>query len=356
MAKLKNKTDLKLKQIMNGFSVPDFASLNHNSSDFNIRYTLALNYLNEMAEPGELLQEAKAYLVAQKRDEDAAKMDRMAYGVQQTVGKITYCLNRGAELSPRSYFYINNALEAVKPEAAVDAECEGLEDMTMTTSGRNIEAYVNCYARIDNLKTRVLNGKLALADLGAEVLKVVDLYAGARAVVRRRLLAHYQDSLAEAQGDKLIRNWVRPLKTVVQTLGGDVKNVRVPVEVPVEVKTAPVVKSTRNLTARAPQAEAEKAPAEKAPVKKSKKVGKASKRTKKAPRVKSPRTEAGPKLFTIAGYAVFDGQPTLRVATGRVEVRTAVLLKCGASSVRLVELPRAMNRADALAFAATVAG
>jgi hypothetical protein len=48
------------------------------------------------------------------------------------------------------------------------------------------------------------------------------------------------------------------------------------------------------------------------------------------------------KLFTIAGYSNLNGRVKLRVATGTVARRVAVL--------KLVELPTPMTREDARAF------
>ena len=56
------------------------------------------------------------------------------------------------------------------------------------------------------------------------------------------------------------------------------------------------------------------------------------------------------KLFTIAGYSNLNGRVKLRVATGTVARRTAVLKSSGHKDINLVELPQPMTRADATAF------
>jgi hypothetical protein len=56
------------------------------------------------------------------------------------------------------------------------------------------------------------------------------------------------------------------------------------------------------------------------------------------------------KLFTIAGYSNLNGRVKLRVATGTVARRTAVLKSAGHTEINLVELPSPMTRADAAAF------
>lgn len=56
------------------------------------------------------------------------------------------------------------------------------------------------------------------------------------------------------------------------------------------------------------------------------------------------------KLFTIAGYSNLNGRVKLRVATGTVARRSAVLKSAGHTDINLVELPQPMTRADAVAF------
>lgn len=56
------------------------------------------------------------------------------------------------------------------------------------------------------------------------------------------------------------------------------------------------------------------------------------------------------KLFTIAGYSNLNGRVKLRVATGTVARRVAVLKSSGHKDINLVELPQPMTRADATAF------
>lgn len=56
------------------------------------------------------------------------------------------------------------------------------------------------------------------------------------------------------------------------------------------------------------------------------------------------------KTFTIAGYSNLNGRVKLRVATGSIARRTAVLKSSGHTDINLVELPTPMTRADAAAF------
>ena len=56
------------------------------------------------------------------------------------------------------------------------------------------------------------------------------------------------------------------------------------------------------------------------------------------------------KLFTIAGYSNLNGRVKLRVATGTIARRTAVLKSSGHKDINLVELPQPMTREAATAF------
>lgn len=56
------------------------------------------------------------------------------------------------------------------------------------------------------------------------------------------------------------------------------------------------------------------------------------------------------KTFTIAGYSNLNGRVKLRVATGTIARRTAVLKSSGHTDINLVELPQPMTRSEAMAF------
>ena len=56
------------------------------------------------------------------------------------------------------------------------------------------------------------------------------------------------------------------------------------------------------------------------------------------------------KTFTIAGFSNLNGRVKLRVATGAVARRVAVLKSAGHTDINLIELPTPMTRADASAY------
>jgi hypothetical protein len=56
------------------------------------------------------------------------------------------------------------------------------------------------------------------------------------------------------------------------------------------------------------------------------------------------------KTFTIAGFSNLNGRVKLRVATGTIARRAAVLKSSGHTDIMLIELPSPMTRADAAAY------
>lgn len=222
-------TDMKLRDMMNSRGAPDFSTLDYTAPDFDVRYGLALNWVHQAAEPEELVKESQAYLTNAGRAQDALLVKHVPFGVQQTMGKISYCLNRGAQLSPKSHTYIDNALKQSKPQAEMEA-------VVLTASGKLIEAYVDCYSRIDNLKTLFLKGKMDIKDFPTEIEKILEKHGHPK--VLARLQAHYADSLVEAQSDKLIQAWQKPLKAIVKALGSKA-------EQPVAPKTPKMVKTSK---------------------------------------------------------------------------------------------------------------
>jgi hypothetical protein len=191
MARL-TRTDAKLMEILNSKAAPDFSTLDYTAPDFDARYGLALNWVHQAVENDELVREAQRYFTRVGREDAAGVVKQIPFGIQQTMGKIAYCLNRGAQLSPKSHTYLDNGLRQAKQ---APQEADGIE----------------------TLKARVLLGKVALRDVPGEVEKILDAHNGAR--VRQRLVSHYKDALDEAQADRLIRDWVKPLRAILKALG-----------------------------------------------------------------------------------------------------------------------------------------
>ena len=56
------------------------------------------------------------------------------------------------------------------------------------------------------------------------------------------------------------------------------------------------------------------------------------------------------KTYTIAGSTNFDGRKTFRFANGKMNVRRNMLKFKGHTAIKLLELPRPMNKVQAIAF------
>jgi hypothetical protein len=281
MAKI-TRTEKKMREIMSKGSQPDFASLNHNDANFNTRYGDAMNWIHLVVDPDKLRGEVERFLRSKDRAEDILRLDAVSVPMLHTLGKIAYCINRGAELSDRSYAYINRELAAVKQVVAPVAEAEQFESLGGGAAARVIEDYKNCYSRIDNVKARVLAGKTTLADVADEVNTIMNAH-GTRPGVKRRVIAHFKDSLAEAMADSLIKSWVKPLRAIMKALDKDAV-----VTAPKAPKTEKVVKAAK--TEKAPKS-SKSAKASKSKVSKSKKAAK----PEKAPKAPKSKPAAEPK-------------------------------------------------------------
>ena len=235
MAKL-NATDKKMREM--AADAPNFGALDYNDQAFSVDYMKALNWIHYQVDETELRAELEQFLVARKAEAlvpYVADLDGVTFS---TLGKIAYCMNRGAQLHTDSVMRVRGALEKLRDAqtAKVVAERGELEEVEVTAAGRINEVYKNCYSRIDNVKARFLNGKIELKDIKSEVDKILEAQ-GARAQVLKRLVQHYGENLAEAQGDKALKTWVKPLQMIVKALGGDVKAAK-PVKVAKPVKAA----------------------------------------------------------------------------------------------------------------------
>lgn len=220
-----NATDKKMRELRH--DAPNFGAMNHLATDFAVQYARALNWVHYNVDEAELKQELCQCLQDRKADAlvpYVADLDGVTFS---TLGKIAYCLNRGADLAPTSVMRIRNALEKVRDAQAPVTQVEqpDFEHQEQTAAGRVNEIYKACYSRIDNIKARMLAGKTTLDNIQDEVRAVLDAH-GAKAQVRKRLVEHYTQNLQEALTDKQIKTWVKPLEEIVRTLGGDVKEVK----------------------------------------------------------------------------------------------------------------------------------
>jgi hypothetical protein len=186
--------------------------------DFETRYGRVLNFLHYEVDTAILKNELIRYASSINMQDVAESLPLTQIGIESS---IAYCLNRGAKLKESSVerlkkFLINCQVE-IKPE--ID-----WEPITLTTQGKNIQAYVDCYSHIDNAMTRVTLDKMSSRDLAVFVRKIVADRANNKSVITKQLFEHYRESLVNAKQDDSIASWVKPLSTIVDTLGLLVNN------------------------------------------------------------------------------------------------------------------------------------
>jgi hypothetical protein len=230
MAKL-STMDVKVREIMNQGNEPAFSQLDYTREGFSTEYMRALNWIHNTVEPEVLRGELETLLVNRKAEADVPYIADLDGVTQSTLGKIAYCVNRGAQLAPTSILRIRKALDEVRGKTTA-ATLEVRDDMLQeqTAAGKVNEAYKACYSRIDNVKARFLNGKTELTAVKDEVRAVLAANGGDRVQVRKRLVEHYTQMLQEAMQDKVLKTWVAPLQEILKALGGDVKAIKVKVQ------------------------------------------------------------------------------------------------------------------------------
>lgn len=238
MAKM-NATDRKVRELRG--DEPNFGAISHVAQDFSIQYVKALNWVHYNVDEAELKEELIKCLQERKADALVPYVTDLDGVTFSTLGKIAYCVNRGADLASTSMMRIRNALERVRdaqaPAITQDAPVN-MEYQEQTAAGRVNEIYKACYSRLDNVKARVLAGKSELVDVKDQVRAILDAQ-GAKAQVRKRLMEHYTHSLNEALVDPMLKGWVKPLTEILEALGGDVQAVKAQVkQVATKVKAA----------------------------------------------------------------------------------------------------------------------
>jgi hypothetical protein len=261
MAKV-TKTEIKVRELMNAGHTPNFAGLNFMADSFKGDYMKALNWIHQAVAPDTLRGELETLLKARRAEADVPFVADLDGVQQQVLGKIAYCLNRGAELDPKSVLRIRTALEAVREKTQVH-EVVDATVLKMTPQGRVNEIYKNCYSRLDNLRAMVEAGTLVLKDVHDEAVKILDAQGGTKAQVRKRLVEHYTQSVQEALADKTLKSWVKPLQEILRAVGGDVKAVKEKVA-KTEAKAVAKAKTVKEKAVKVAKAVKEKATKQKA--------------------------------------------------------------------------------------------
>lgn len=198
----------------------EIAKLDCNAEDFEDRYGRVLNFIHYEIDSNVLKTEIVKYAKHLDMESIANNIPINMVGIE---GKIAYCINRGAKLKESSIEKVRKILCDYQHKAEPTRDFSW-DPIVLSSKGKNVLAYVDCYSQIDNSKARVLKGAVTIRELPAIVRKIVSDRAEGKNVIARQLLEHYKDSLVEAKQDPSIANWVKPLATIVDTLGLIVNN------------------------------------------------------------------------------------------------------------------------------------
>lgn len=191
----------------------EIASLDHTHENFESLYGRILNFIHHEIEQSQLKEELIAYAFTLGKEVEAEKVPPNRIMVE---GAIAYCINRGALLSPKSIQRVMDLLESIeKIEEHVSPDWEELSN---GMGSKTIQAYVACYSRIDNAKTRILRGKLNQRELASEVRSIINKYGTGKTSLVRQLLDHYKDAHSDARSNDCTKDWVKPLATIVETI------------------------------------------------------------------------------------------------------------------------------------------
>lgn len=192
------------------------ATLNYTNESFSRQYNDVLNWIHYEVDPSQLKSEFVNYCTAIGKLEIAETIPVNYIGIE---GSIAYCLNRGAILSPKSHTRIESLIQKYthvdEPDNDVELEWE---EIPSTVQTRAILAYVNCYSLIDNAKTRVVSGKLPIRELQSTVRKIIEDNNLGKNTVTRQLRKHYSQSLQEVRLDAIVKDWVKPITIILDTI------------------------------------------------------------------------------------------------------------------------------------------
>lgn len=191
------------------------AALDYAKPEFDLQYMHCLTWINTECDQRELKAELVTYANTLGRADIAELVPQKRVGVE---GKIAYCLNRGARLSPASRDRIVKMLDAWTPNSEDLEPAVQFDEIDVTSAGRKILMVVNCYSLLDNARARVCAGKLDLKDVPDYVRKVVADRGEGKPVIVRELVKYYEDRVQDALSTPATRDWVRPLQVILSTL------------------------------------------------------------------------------------------------------------------------------------------
>ena len=195
------------------------AKLDYTSPGFDMAYMMMLNQIHDEIDDATLKHELVIVARTLGKEDIALAIQPNRIGVE---GKIAYCINRGAKLAPKSIERIRNMLEVADTSVNdVDVDWEPIKD---NIQAKTIRAYVDCYSQLDNAKSRVINGKLSIRELAAEVRKIVTDRGLGKGTISKQLADHYKDAFIEARSSESTAEWVKPLGVIAETLGMIISN------------------------------------------------------------------------------------------------------------------------------------
>jgi hypothetical protein len=188
------------------------ARLDHVNAEFDLEYTLALNWIAYEVDRGTLRKELG--LLAEKLNLNL-NVEQISLAQISVEGQIAYCLNRGAQLRPQSQDRVIRWL--TQAGAVVEPPVEW-QPLVPSLGSRVTASYVNCYSQIDNARTRFERGKINAFELAAEVQRITHAGSQVPKAVLDRLIVHYRESLSEAVACGATACWVPGLRVISNTL------------------------------------------------------------------------------------------------------------------------------------------
>lgn len=191
----------------------EIAALVYTNSNFDSMYGKILNFIHYEIEVGQLRNEFISYANTLGRGEAAEKIPASRIAIEAS---IAYCINRGAILPAKSIQRVLTLLDAVNMKA--EEKAPDWEILSETARGKTITAYVDCYSRIDNAKTKIINSKLSSRELAPEIRKIINSFGAGKTAIVKQLLEHYKEAYSDSRSNDATKDWVKPIATIVDTI------------------------------------------------------------------------------------------------------------------------------------------
>lgn len=198
--------------------------LDYTKDNYHSEFADIINLITDNVDKSELYSEFIKYSRTIDRIDDANKISKNAI---VTEGKLAYCINRGANLEPRSIKKIYDLLDKGSEIEQVSKEIE-IDDIPVTTYAKSIISYSLCFSLIDNIILKATKGKFVQKNIPDEVRLIVRKYSDNKDKIIKQLEKHYSDFLSDVTKDKTVSSWVKPVTIVTDTLQLMASNSRKP--------------------------------------------------------------------------------------------------------------------------------